>query len=268
LGGDQSDSAASVKVDADGNAFVAGTTRSTNLPITAGALQPTHGGEVDGFVAKLTSNGQELIYLTYLGGNHNESPNGVAVDASGNAYIAGSTRSTDFPTTEGAFQRSLKSAWGDAFILKLDANGASLLYSTYLGGHHDEDGDSAFSIAVDGAGNAYVSGAASSADFPTLNPLQPDFGGGLSDAFVAVLSAGGELLFSTYLGGSGPFREGGVLALDAVGNVYVAGSTSSQDFPTKDAFQPKLAGGETDGFVTRIDVELPQKKRRGQVVSE
>src|SRR5262249_9402139 len=153
--------------------------------------------------------------------------NAIAVDASGNAYVIGSTASTNFPTAGSPFQGSNHGGFlGDAFVAKLNAAGAPV-YSTYLGGSGTEEGKS---IAVDGVGNAYVTGDTTSTDSPTASPLQPTYGGGVEDAFIAKLNAtGSALVYSTYLGGSGQDSGNGI-AVDPSGSAHVLGTTSSSNF--------------------------------------
>ena len=198
LGGNDDDWGRGIAVDAAGNVYVTGQTYSTDFPILS-PFQPAAGGSYDTFVTKLDATGSTLLYSTYLGGSGGDRSQGIAVDAAGNAYVTGQTYSTDFPT-----RNPFQAAFGggsDAFVTKLDAAGSTLLYSTYLGGSDDERGHS---IAVDAAGNAYVTGQTHSTDFPTLHPFQPAFGGGFFDAFVTKLDAAGSTLrYSTYLGGSG-----------------------------------------------------------------
>src|SRR5439155_850156 len=139
------------------------------------------------------------VYSTYLGGSGRDQGNGIAVDTAGSAYVTGSTTSTNFPTTAGSFQPAYRGTF-DAFVEQLNASGSALVYSTYLGGGGDDVGGG---IAVDAAGNAYVTGDTGSHDFPMVNPLQPALDG-VEDAFVAKLNpSGSALVYSTYLGGSG-----------------------------------------------------------------
>jgi hypothetical protein len=174
-----------------------------------------------------------LSYSTYLGGSGGDFAGSIAVDAAGNIYVAGSTSSPDFPTAnplQAAFAGSLR----NAFVAKLTADGSALIYSTYLGGSGQigSGGDVSQSIAVDSAGNAYVTGTTGSLDFLTIHAFQPIYGGGTNNAFVAKLNADGSaLVFSTYLGGSGGDGGRGI-AVDAAGNACVTGETSSPDFPT------------------------------------
>lgn len=223
-------------------------------------LQPTLGGLFDAFVTKLNGDGTRLVYSTYLGGTGNDIGKGITVDPVGNAYITGSTASTDFPTKH-PLQPTFGGGGEDAFVTKLNATGDVLVYSTYLGGKDSNGfGDSGNSIAVNAAGNVYVTGSTASTDFPTTNPLQSAFGGGDEDAFVTKLSAAGDTLtYSTYLGGSG-IDAGFRLAVDASGNAYVAGWTTSVNFPTVNSLQPAKAGGFSDTFVAKIGDNEPQKQ--------
>jgi hypothetical protein len=205
LGGSSFDEGAGIAVDATGAAYVTGRTGSSNFP-TAHPLQPMLSGFSDAFVAKLSADGTNLVYATYLGGSITNAGRGIAVDTTGHAYVTGFTTSPDFPTTPGAFQVTYGGAdcavggCGDAFVAKLSADGAALVYATYLGGSSTDEGNS---IAVDAAGAAYVTGFTFSPDFPTEHPLQPAYGDG-GDAFVAKLNAtASALVYATYLGGSG-----------------------------------------------------------------
>ena len=191
-----------------------------------------------------------LSYSTYLGGSANDSGRGIAVDGDGNTYVTGDANSTNFPVTAGAFQTSVATP-SDVFVSKLNAAGTALIYSTYLGGNSTDIGEG---IAVDGSGNAYVTGLTNSTDFPTtagaFQTADPD--GGVGDAFVTKLNAAGSaLVYSTYLGGSATDRAAGV-AVGPAGGAYVIGTTSAADFPTVNAAQPTL-GGSADAFVTNLN---------------
>jgi hypothetical protein len=244
---------ASIAVDSDGNAYVTGTTDSPDFPTTPGAFQRYLKGVENAFVTKLNRYGNGLVYSTYLGGSGQDGPyfySDIAVDSSGHAYVTGFTNSTDFPTTPGAFQSAFGGPFYDAFVTKLEIDGTSLVYSTYLGGSSDDD---ALGIAVDHDGNAYVTGYTSSTDFPTKNAAQPTIGGDY-DAFVTKLnSSGTALIYSTFLGGA-LFDAGGSIATDSCGNAYVTGITLSPNFPaTPNAFQIAPGGGY-DAFVTKLNV--------------
>src|SRR3989442_11544185 len=200
LGGAGTDEGLAIAVDAWGNAYVTGLTDSTNFPTTAGAFQKVDGGSFDAFVTKLNAAGSALVYSTYLGGSGDDESFGIAVDALGNAYVAGFTDSSNFPTTALAF-RTTSRGGGDAFVTKLNATGSALVYSTYLGG---SDLDAALGIAVDGLGNAYVTGLTSSANFPTTTGAFQKSNGGAFDAFVTKLNAAGAALVQfNYIDGHG-----------------------------------------------------------------
>ncbi len=239
---------AGIALDTENNAYVTGYTSTLDFP-TMNAFQPASGGSFDGFMAKLDSTGSMLLYSTYLGGDGDDRGAGIAVGENGNAYITGGTSSTNFPT-----QNPLQSALdgpGDAFVTKINTltSGAnSLVYSTYLGG---PGGDGGQAIAVDGQGNACVTGVGDSG-FPNVNGLASPSGVNV-DAFVAKLNPDGSgLLYSTLLGGEGVDAGNGI-GTDSFGNVYVTGFTGSPFlFPIKNAFQPRLFGS-SDAFVAKIN---------------
>jgi hypothetical protein len=240
--------AAAIALDSEGNAYVTGSTQSAKFD-TADPLYPTCGsctaGNGNAFVAELNASGTALVYSTYLGGNGNDVGAGIAVDAEGNAYVAGTTNSTDFPT-KAAFQPAIGGGscgkgitCSDAFVAKLSASGSGLVYSTYLGGN---GADSAAGIALDSAGDAYITGSTQSTNFPMHSPLQGVCGsctGGNSNAFVAELNAtGSALVYSTYLGGT-ENDSGAGIAVDSIGSAYVVGTATSTNFPTTAAaYQP------------------------------
>ena len=245
-----------IAVDGNGNAYVTGSTRSTDFPTVNPFQSSGGGGPCDAFVTKLNDTGSALVYSTYLGGSSLDVAFGIAVDSAGNAYVTGRTRSSDFPT-----ENPLQADFGggsefnnDAFVTKLDATGSALVYSTYLGGTPSEDGagdDLGIDIAVDPDGNAYVTGFTTATDFPTVNPLQPT-SGSFQDAFVTKFNdTGSALLYSTYLGGNSIDEAHGI-AVDVDGNAYVTGFTGSPDFPTSNPLQPTLSA-LPDVFVTKLN---------------
>jgi Beta-propeller repeat/FIMAH domain len=259
LGGSSFDYGNDVAVDSSGNAYVVGATSSDDFP-TLNPMQTTFGGVRDLFVAKVSANGT-LAYSTYLGGSAWEDGGTIAVDAPGQAHVAGYTLSSNFPTVR-AQQAVFAGGGSDAFVTKLDATGA-MVYSTFLGGSGSEMGPAAFevgrdpvvSVAVTQSGDAFVTGVTSSTDFPTLRPLQGSHGGGVYDAFVAKLAPDGLLQFSTLLGGSGA-DSGRRLTVDSNGAVVIAGATSSVNFQTRNPLQGANAGSD-DAFIVRIEEGAP-----------
>ncbi|MEY2518284.1 MAG: hypothetical protein QOF24_43 [Verrucomicrobiota bacterium] len=260
LGGNRDDYGHSIAVDALGNAYVTGFTESLNFPTTFGAYQTANGGGIpsrDAFVIKLNPTGDALVYSTYLGGSGEEYGLSIAVDSAGDAYVTGYTIYADFPTTPGAFQTTRGSlALFDAFVTKLNSTGNALIYSTYLAGSGDDYG---FSIAVDISGNAYVTGSTSSTNFPTTpGAVQTTYGGNPFDCFVTKLNPTGDaLVFSTYLGGASDDFGAGI-RVNAFGNAYVTGYTTSTNFPTTPgAFQTSHGGGFRDAFIAKISEATP-----------
>ncbi|MGA7943515.1 MAG: SBBP repeat-containing protein [Candidatus Sulfotelmatobacter sp.] len=251
LGGNGDDVALGIALDNAGAVYTGGKTTSTHFP-TMNPFQATLAGTSNGFVTKLNSSGTALVYSTYLGGGTGDAVFGIAVDTSDNVYVTGETFSSNFPITGGAFQTTCGSCSGDlsdAFATKLSPTGNALVYSTFLGGSVTDIGDS---IAVDSSGNAYVTGQTSSADFPLQSPLQKTYGGGTSDAFVTKLNpTGSALVYSTYLGGSG-LDLGASIAIDGSNDAYLTGQTASSNFPTSGPTQPAL-GGQNDAFVSEIN---------------
>jgi hypothetical protein len=244
LGGSVADAVRSVAVDSPGNAHVTGYTLSIDFPVTPGAFQTAGPGGTcnaltnpspcdEAFVAELNASGSALVYSTYLGGSNYNAGFGIAVDSSGNAYVAGTTTSIDFPTAD-PFQATLHGS-SNAFVTKLNASGSGLIYSTYLGGSSLDQGTA---ISVDSSGSAYVTGYTASSDFPTVNPLQPTIGAqGHACGYVAKLNpSGSALVYSTYLGGSvGEMAFG--IGVDGSGDAYVVGLTMSPNFPTVNPIQ-------------------------------
>jgi probable HAF family extracellular repeat protein len=247
LGGPGFGAAAGIAVDADGNAFVVGVT-GPGFPTTPGAVQTAHGGAaVNAFVTKLNAAGSAPVYSTYLGGRLDAGAGGIAVDGSGNAFVVGNAHG-DFPTTPGALQVGYGGGFDDVFVTKLNPAGSALVYSTYLGG---SESDAGYSIAIDTAGNAYVTGR-SYGGFPTTpGAFQTAFGGRF-DAFLAQLDAtGSTLAYSTYLGGPDEDMGYGV-AVDCCGNAYVTGVTRGGFPTTPGAYQPASSGALSDAFVVSV----------------
>lgn len=251
IGGSQDDKAAAIAVDGSGDAYIAGVTASTNFPVSVGAPQAAFAGGQDAFVTALNPAGNALLYSTYLGGTAVDRANGIAVDQTGNAYVCGATASSDFPATTGALQ-TVNAGGFDAFVARVDRSGRSFGYVTYLGG---SKADECNGIAVDAAGNTFITGQTSSINiFPsTSSAFQQSFGGGSSDAFVAEINnSGSTLVYGTYLGGSASDVGNGI-AVDGADGAYVTGSTSSPDFPTTSNAIQIAAGGVQDAFLAKFD---------------
>jgi hypothetical protein len=249
IGGSWYDEGNAIAVDESGNAYVTGYTQSSNYPVTA-AFQSTLQGWADVFVTKLDDTGMP-VYSTYIGGNGGEVGYGIAVDGSGNAYVTGYTDSPDYDVTPGAFQSGLQ-GWADVFVTKLDDTGMPV-YSTYIGGN---DGDAGYGIAVDGSGNAYVTGYTDSPDYDVTPGAFQQTNEGGRDVFVTKLDDTGMPAYSTYIGGW--FEDYGYgIAVDGSGNAYVTGWTSSPNYPvTPGAFQPRKSTNgvfEWDVFVTKLN---------------
>ena len=254
LGGDSGDEGWGIAVDGTGNAYVTGETGSTDFPTTTLAFDTNHNGGVDAFVVKVVTDGSDLDYATFLGGSGPGEDIGydIAVNGEDNVYVAGKTGSTDFPAT--TFDTSLGGSQ-DAFVARMNLgdNGQDdLLYATFLGGSGVEDWGG---IVVDGDGNAYVTGQTRSSDFPTATLAFTTSLNGASDAYVVKVNAAGtDLVYATFLGGSG--NDGGRgIAVDGNGDAYVAGITNSGDFPTTTlAFDMDYNGGIHDAFVTKLAI--------------
>jgi len=241
IGGSDEDSADSIILDSEKNAYVTGHTASNVFPTTINAYDESYNGDQYGdcFVFKLTADGSSLLYSTFVGGNQHDYGHSIVLDDEGNAYVTGTTWSSDFPTTESAYNRTYD--YFDCFVFKLSADGSSLLYSTYAGGSEVDDG---LSIALDNEENVYITGVTYSNNFPTTeNAYSRTKDSDSSDCFVFKLTAdGSSLLYSTFIGGSKMEYEFSI-TLDNEGNAYVIGYTLSSDFPTtKNAYDTSYNG--------------------------
>jgi hypothetical protein len=268
FGGSADDGAAAVAVDTNGFIYVVGETLSAKLA-TVGAFQTNFaGGSINGdaFVAKFSNNGSNLVYYTYLGGSQDDLASGLAVDKAGDVFLTGYTTSPDFPTTNALYPKILGHAYytyhgyayysGNAFVTELNSSGSNLVYSTYLGGSGTVGiagtGDEGLGIALDSAGDAYVTGYTSSTNFPAVHPLAYKLAGttnvllnrlaGFFNGFLTKIGPGGtNLLYSTYFGGTNVDAAEGI-AVDGSGAVYLTGFTDSTNFPTTNAWQGVLGG--------------------------
>ncbi|MEY2458982.1 MAG: hypothetical protein QOG30_812, partial [Acidimicrobiaceae bacterium] len=261
LGGSAHEAGNAIAVDGNGNSYIGGTTQSPNFPTTTGAFRRTGSAQnnSDIFVTKLNPAGTALVYSTFVGGGNLDFGNGIAIDGGGNAYVTGTTKSTNFPTTGNAFDRSSNITPNcprcatdvtDGFVFKLNAAGSALSYSTYLGG---TDIDSPRAIAVDGAGSAFVTGEVYSNDFPTTAGAFRRTMAGQIDMFVTKLNAtGSALTYSTFLGGT-QVDNGSSIKVDASGNAYALGFSSSTDFPTTPGAFDTSANGAFDVTLTKLD---------------
>jgi YD repeat-containing protein len=252
LGGTRLDGASDVAVDANGSAYVVGTTHSTDFPMTDAVLPPGlyafRNGPIDGYVVKFTPDGTDLEWAAYIGGSDVDGANVVSLDTEGAVYVAGTTRSPDFPLVN-EVQEEYLGEWGDAWLMKLSPALDEIRYSTYLGGTLEETVNG---LAADASGNVYLSGTTYSSDFPTFAAAQPAFGGA-SDGYVTKLGPSGGFLYSTYLGGADyDYLER--VAVDAEEQAHVVGSSQSSNYPVVNALQPARAGaaGTSDAVYTRL----------------
>jgi len=251
--------------------YIAGTTYSTDMPVTGGSFDGFLNGTYDVFVSKLNPAGNNVIFTTYLGGGDLDALDSWRLGADGSIYIAGFTTSFDFPTTAGDYDRSYSGGvlnpTSDGFVARLNSSGTGLLWSTYLGGTAR---DVAFDLRVDSTGSVFVAGNTDSTDFPVTNQAYQSVHAGGNDLFVTKFNAAGSLVYSTFLGGSGDelldnsnagpeppqivFGYANSIAVDSAGNVYITGVTSSANFPTTPgALSRTHAGGGADCYVTKLN---------------
>lgn len=257
IGGNSVDKARGMALDSLGSIYISGITDSNDFPTTSGAYQTTKASR-SYWVLKMKADGSNLDYSTYIHGSTAEDYYGsvnLSASPDGIVYITGDTVSSDFPVTEGAFDRSFNGGYRDIFVTKLNSTGSNLLYSTFIGG---ERVDQSQAIYVDNIGNAYITGITYSISFPTTTGVfQKELGGGIlgsqnGDAFITKLdSDGSALVYSTYLGGLA--AEAGMdIDVDSKGFAYVVGSTGNTLPTTTDAYQP-VSGGDWDGFAAKIN---------------
>jgi hypothetical protein len=254
--GTSGDQGMAIAIDAQGDAYVTGSTDSANFPVSNAFQSTLKSPAGDAFVTELSPTGSALLYSTYLGGSGaaGDAGNGIAVDSNDAAYVTGKTTSVDFPVQK-ALQGTLNNATSAGFVTEFSPGGASLVYSTYLGGS-GAAGDSGAAIAVDSSGDAYITGATSSADFPTTSGAYQTAlkGTGFNAFFTEIKTGGVSFAYSTFLGGS--TANGGLgfgIAVDPSNNVYLTGLTSAPDFPiTAGAAQSTLTGTGGHAFVSKI----------------
>jgi uncharacterized protein (TIGR03437 family) len=253
LGGNNVDQGNAIAVDAAGSAYVTGYTESTNFPL-ASPLRSSNQTSVDAFVSKLNPAGSALVYSTYLGGSATDYGTAIAVDASGSAYVTGIVTSDDFPLANPIDNTLGSHAVDDAFVTKFSPSGTTLDYSTYLGGGSADD---PYGLAIDQAGNVYITGRTNSSDFPLTNAIQATRFA--FDMFVTEINAAGSArLFSTFIGGTGS-ESGRGIAVDRLGNIHVAGEGTSTDFPVVRPLQGTNGGGtgSQDGLVLLLGDAVP-----------
>jgi len=250
LGGNGDDELLNIILDDENNAYVTGTTYSADFPNTTGCFDDSYNQDMDVFVCKLNPDGSDLIYSTFVGGRDYDKCASIALDSKNNAYIAGYTNSSDFPTTPGCFNDSYVSQFDEAFVFKLNWNGSDLSYSTFIGG---DLFDRATGIAVDPDNSAYVTGYTLSSDFPITPGCFDDSANESWDVFALKLNHNGsDLLYSTFIGGD-YIDMGYDIALDPENNAYITGHTWSSDFPnTTGCFDESYNDG-TDVFVCKLN---------------
>jgi hypothetical protein len=253
IGGVDADSTSALGIDSSGNVFVAGGTGSPDYPTTPGAYDESYNGTGDVFVSKLDSNLSGLLASTFIGGVDADYASALGIDSSGNVFVAGGTYSWDYPTTPGAYYGTFKAS-NDAFVSKLDNNLSSLLASTFIGGF---DFDFLNALTIDSSGNVFVAGATYSPAYPTTSGAYDEtYQGVFSDVFVSKFDSNlSDLLASTLIGG-GVLDWADALGIDSSGNVFVAGETSSTDYPTTPGAYDETHNGDEDVFVSKLTSNL------------
>ena len=252
VGGSDNDSASAIAIDSSGNVYIAGKTTSSNYPAYEYDISQNKNEDV--FVSKFSSDLKTLISSTFIGGSKNDSANAIAIDSSGNVYIAGKTTSSDYPATSGSYDSSFNdsgdSTIGDVFVSRLNGDLSSLLSSTFVGGGKE---DYASSIAIDSSGNILITGGTNSSDYPLVSGSYDTSHNGSYDVFVSKLSSDlTSLLSSTFVGGSNN-DEAKALTIDSLGNILITGSTASSDYPITTG---SSHNGSYDVFVSKLSSDL------------
>lgn len=256
IGGTNDEYSTGLALDNNGGIYLGGYTNSPDFPTSVESSQPAFNGIVDGFIVKFNSSPYSVAYSTYIGGAEWDWVEDIAVDLSGFAYLCVSTDSEDYPVTAGALQTVLIGDYCDLAITKMNPSGTDLVFSTFIGTEND---DYSSDLSVDNNGNVYFAGCSESIDFPvTENAYQPVYGGGYYDIVIGSLDpTGADLQYATYFGGSGYEQAYEIIAPNS-GNIYFAGLTGSADFPVTDyVYQPFYAGGNSDGFISKINYCTP-----------
>lgn len=254
LGGTSAEYTRGLALDKDNNVYVTGYTQlepPITFPTTPGAYDISHNGDFDVYVTKLNPTGTSLVYSTFIGESGGDYASNIAVNSKGQAYVTGSTKNPNYPTTAGSYDVSFNGGDRDVFVTKLEADGSKLVFSTFLGGSDSENG---YSIALDVENNVYVSSYTRSPNYPvTINPYDLSYNGSFDSAMSVLNPKGIGLLYSTYIGGDGndttPY-----LALDPTGNVYLSGIASHNtiDYPTTPGAFDQTHNGFYDVFVTKF----------------
>lgn len=252
FGGNGTETIHSVRVDSSDNIIISGSTTSADFPTTENAFQNANGGKEDAFISKISSDGQDLLYSTYLGGNQTDEAYGVGVDDDGSFAITGMTRSNDFPAFM-AFQDAFQGGFSDGFAAKFASDG-SMVFSTFLGGSYL---DHARDIEIDASGAISAVGLTFSHNFPVTESVVQDTYGGNADVFISKLNSEGQLLGSTFLGDYGGREEGYDLEILSTGDIAISGFTASHYFPTENGYQRTLRG-DTDAFLSVLSADYSE----------